>query len=233
MVADKHSKRIAGVKAKHMQSLGENEISGDKREEYPIHLVMIISPICNRISLFLRDLFKKHQKYFLCDGVELYRQAVAKMNHPIGQRTVALIITDQPDDYHLVSEHGVPYWKETVAAFQSAYHEKFAAEIEEEVLPQNLTVITMFRHRKGKLSETEVESIEQEFEKLKEEMQLEHKACESEEELRDIMENQVEEMVERFRQRESLRKFQRNRNQRLAKAKKITKDAHLKALRGE
>lgn len=206
---------------------------GQGNQEPPL-IVLTISPICKRISLFLRDLFRHNKKYLQGDGVDLYKKALVVLHSDLAPRVVALIITDKPDDHNQLTENNLPIWKEIVVGFQEVYRSTYADFIQNEMLPPNLTVVTMFKHKKGKMTDSEVEAISYEFRKLQEETGIKHVDCESEEELKNVVDDQVVgTIVQKFRQREGVRKYERRRSQRLAKAKKITKDAYQRLLRGE
>ncbi|MEW6238733.1 MAG: hypothetical protein AB1656_25385 [Candidatus Omnitrophota bacterium] len=227
-------KRVVGVKANYQLEAGDSFHSPDKSQRIEPYVVLIVSPINKRIGLFLRDLFLKARKFLRCDGVDLYRKALRYLSFEPSRRVVALIITDRPEDHQSLSENKIPLWKETILGYRQIYLEANAEEIKNDVFPADLTVITLFKHKNGKMKDSEIEALEREFLQLQEEIQFNRLHCESEEELLSAVNDSViGSVVTKFKQSENLRKYERKRSQKLAKARKITKDAYLKQLRGE
>jgi len=227
-------KRVAGVKANYLLEAGDSYHVQDKNQRLEPYIVLIVSPINKRIALFLRDLFLKARKFLHCDGVDLYRKALRYLGLNQAHRVIALIITDKPDDHQSLSDNNIPLWKETILNFQQIYQEANAEDIKNNIFPANLTVITLFKHKNGKMKDSEIEALEREFQQLQEEIAINRLPCESEEELQTAVNDTViGSVVTKFKQSENLRKYERKRNQKLAKAKKIIKDAYLKQLRGE
>ncbi|MDX9753838.1 MAG: hypothetical protein RBU29_07745 [bacterium] len=225
-------KKVGGVKAKRMLEVQDANASqkGDEKSPY---LVLIISPIYSRIALFLKDLFRRNNKWLECVGVDLYRKALYMTTNEESKRVIALIITDRPEDHSFAPAEKLPLWQDTILRYQRLYVETHQKEVEEKTFPPHLTVITMFKHKRGILNAAEIESIEKEFESLQAETPFIQRQCESEEEIQQVLEQEiVESVAERARRMENIKKFTRTRSQKLAKAIKVTSDATKRALRG-
>ncbi len=225
-------RRIAGIKAKRLRTAGETNqyIKKNGRIE-PRPVIFVISTEKNRIINILKPIVQKAGKHIELTGEELYRQSLTRRTGDISNRVVTLIITDQPDDHHAVGRSEIPLWQEAIAVYQNDYLEGYAEDIEKNLVPENLTVITIFKTKQGKLSDEEVKVIDEEFKAYQEKINVKHVQCESEEELANVVDKDVVGMfLERFRKTEGLRRFERSRGQKLAKAQKATKDARRKLL---
>ncbi len=225
----KNDRRIGGIKAKRLLGLGENSHSSNKEKLDEVCVILVISPWSNRIINVLQGILKRGGKKITLTGVELYRQALARLNSDLANRVVALVITDRPDDYKAPARGNKPLWKEAIVHFQQNYLEGFAKEIGQEIFPPFLTVITMFKSHKGKLNEAEIQQLEKEFYEFKKENQFKNISCENEEELQNVVDKEIIDMVlKQQRQRDQIKKYERSRQQKIAKAKTITKNAHKK-----
>lgn len=224
MSTDRLNKIQIGSKGQHFHFV---EAKKEEEETYPA--ILIVSPYHRRVSLLLDRILKEHKKELSCTGVDLYRQALNQIKGVLSQRLVALIITDMPDDYRAMGTDNLSLWKGVISIGQQNYQEAFAKEIKEEIFPSALTVITVFQDRKGKLSEEEISSIMEEFTTYMQINSLRHIQCPSETDLPDVLNSEVvTSVIKRYRQSASIRKFERNRVQKIAKAKKLTGDAHKK-----
>ena len=218
--------RVGGVKAKHMLNVRDSHHEGVKADEPVVPVLLIISPWHQRISILLQDILQKSGKHLECVGEELYRKSLSRLNADLSHRVVGLVVTDKPDDCYAPSRSEYPLWKEALVNFQQDYLESWKKEIEDEVFPGKLTVISYFRTKKGKLSEEEIERIEEEFAALPSESSIELYSCLSEDEIQKMVDQTVVGMVlERQQQRVKIKKLTRTRTQKIARAKKVTKDA--------
>lgn len=225
----RNEKRVAGVKARHLQNArtGHHAHGGGDAPRFPA--ILIVSPWHRRVAVILTDILNRSRKNLECAGVDLYRQAMARLTGDLQQRVVALVITDQPDDCHSAGESGSPMWKESIHRFREDYLASWAEDIEKERLPANLTVITYFRTKKGKLSLEEIEAIEGEFGEFAEAAGLNHKPCMDDEELRRFVDKDVVDMVlKRQHQMDKVKTLTRSREQKIARAKKVTNEARWK-----
>lgn len=224
-------KRVGGVKARRMQEIQDSPLYQKHEGDEPPYLVLIISPIYSRIALFLKNTFNRNKKHIQCIGVDLYRKALYLTTSEESKRVISLIITDRPEDHSFTPAEKLPLWQDTVLRYQKAYLENHQKEIEEGLFPENLTVVTMFRHKRGRLPDDEIMEIEKEFEQLRDEHNFIQRGCESEEEIENMIQKDiVESVVNRSLKMDSIKKFQRSRSQKLAKALKVTNEAHKRNL---
>lgn len=226
----KMERRIGGIKAKYVDS--DTGSAGSKNEQL-LPAILVISPNHRRIGMILQSILEKQGKHLDLAGVELYRQAISRLQADLSSRVVALVITEIPDDHYASTRESLPMWQSLISVCQQMYQRTHAKEIGDGIYPLNLTVITLFRGRQGKMSDEEIEKIVQEFEAYQNQVGMTHKPCQSEAELQNAVDQDVLGFViQRHRQTEMIRKYDRNRTQKIAKAKKITKDAHKKLLTG-
>lgn len=224
MNTERLNKIRIGSKGQHFHFV---EARKEEEDSYPV--ILIVSPYHRRVSLLLDRILKEHKKELSCTGVDLYRQALSQIKGSLSQRLVALIITDMPDDYKAAGTDNLSLWKGVISVGQQNYQEAFAKEIKEDIFPAALTVITVFQDRQGKLSEEEIASITEEFTTYMQVNSLRHILCPSESDLPDFVNREiVSSVIQRYRQSAPIRKFERTRVQKIAKAKKLTGDAHKK-----
>lgn len=230
----KNEKRLAGIKAKRFMDESDSDHTKQKNMLDLAPIVLIISPWYNRIAMVLRSITVRAGKFLDLEGVDLYRKALGRLHSESGDRVAALIITDRPDDYGVAGTNEFPIWKECIINYQQNYIQNFAKEIGDDILPASLTVVTMFADHKGKLAAEEIEQMEEEFSQLQQDAQFNRIHCENEEELKEAVNKEVVDVVlKRQRQKENVKKFERNRQQKISKAKTVTKSAHQRLLYGK
>lgn len=223
-------RRVAGVKAKHMLEKGGMDLYIEKNGKcQPLPVILVISTQKNRIIQILKPILTKSGKHLEMTGTELYRQSLNRRIGDLANRVVAIVITDQPDDYNAPGRGEKPLWQETIAVFQEDYTQSFAEDIGKNLVPENLTVITIFETQKGKLSDQKLKEIEKDFKTFQEKTNVKHVNCKSEEELPNLLDSEVVGMfLERHRQRQNVRRYERSRGQKIAHAQKVMKDVRRK-----
>ena len=223
-----HDRRIAGIKAKRLEEMGELSVSTKQILE-TVSMILIISPWHNRIATLLSMILARGGKRIKITGVELYRHALERLETDLQNRVITLIITDRPEDYNVTSTNKLPMWKEAILSYQRDYAETYAKEIEEEAFPPNLTVITMFKSHRGRMPDDEIDQLVKEFETFQKESQINQIHCENEEELKtEVDRNVVELVLARQRIRDKIKKYTRTRDEKLRRAKHVTKSAFYK-----
>lgn len=212
-----------------MQEAGEADLNKNKSVEDCFH-ILVVSSDRARVAQMLQVLLSRRTHRFLISSYELYRQAINAIHSPLGRRTVALVVTDFPDDSYAPSRGDVPLWKEAIAAFDNEYHSVFEKDIQGGYLPAAFTVISLFGKIKGKLPEEQLREIERECSEYMEEQQINHPFAWSDDELLTAMDKAVLTEIERLQnvieQRAEGAPDRSSRTARLAKAKTLTKAAH-------
>ncbi|RKY69599.1 MAG: hypothetical protein DRQ24_10605 [Candidatus Latescibacterota bacterium] len=222
-------KRDYGIKARHMAQL-EEEKQSDPKEAKPKYGFVVISDKPGRLTGFLQVLLARKGKTFDFRGFDLYREASSFAETSQGQQTVALILTDGPEDRTQRTEKNLERWKETLLAFSGNYFEHFIDDIAEERLPVTFTVVLLFHEKYGKLSQQELEEIEKEVANLQQEGQkLDLNSCHSEEEVAGVVEKKVvNQILARHQVQSKMKQSAKTREQRIAKATKATREATLR-----
>ncbi|RJP19210.1 MAG: hypothetical protein C4527_26865 [Candidatus Omnitrophota bacterium] len=229
----KPDRRVGGIKAKRLLEIGNNQNVADKENPEDVSVILVISPWHNRIISVLKTILIRGGKNLSLAGVELYRRALSRIHGDLANRVVALVITDRADDCYAPGRGEKPLWQETILSCQEEYVTSFAKEIGKEIFPPYLTVITLFKSQRGRLSPHEIDKIEKEFNEFKQENEFKQINCFSELELQDTLDKEVISMViKRQKQREHIKKYERTRAQKIAKAKNITRNAHQKQIFG-
>jgi len=217
-------RRSAGTKSQRTLSYDKSRNAHEDKPRVPT--ILTISPKCRYIQEVLKLILHKGGKQLGCEGVELYRQSIDRLKKDLKDCVVTLVISDKPEDCYAASRSEFPLWKETVISFQDNYMQEWAEEIRDGIYPESLTVITYFRRNKGKLPDEEIRQFEQEFEDLQKEHHIFHKACKTEEELMSVVDCEVaDKFLKQMQQKDKLKTLTMGRDQKLAKAKHITKMA--------
>ena len=217
-------RRSAGTKRQRTLPYDKSRNSQEDKPRVPT--ILTISPVCRYIQEVLKLILYKGGKQLDCEGVELYRQSLERLKKDLKDCVVTLVITDKPEDCYSTSRSVFPLWKETILSFQDNYMQEWAEEIEDGIYPESLTVITYFRRNKGKLPDEEIQQFEQEFEDLQKEHNIFHKDCKTEEELMTVVDCEVaEKFLKTMQQKSKIKTLTMGRDQKLAKAKHITKIA--------
>ncbi len=225
----KHDRRVGGIKAKRLLELGEDQSNLSKEQLEDISVILVISPWHNRIISVLKTILSRTGKKLALTGVDLYRKALSRIEGDLANRVVALVITDKPDDCNAPARGDKPLWQETIISCQQKYLQQFEKEINDNIFPPFLTVVTLFKSQRGKMERDEIQKLEKDFEEFRKENQFKQVNCKNEEEMNDVMDREIVSMVlKRQRQREKLKKFERTRAQKIAKAKNVTKSAYQK-----
>lgn len=195
-------------------------------------LILIVSPVYRRIALLLDRVLRERNNIVTCTGTDLYRLALEGLNGNFSNRLVALIITDKTSDYKMETAEQ-PLWKAVVSLGQKQYLEAFQKEMEENIFPNSLTVITMFRDNSGLMTEDNVNSIALEFYSFLEENSVRLITCPSEEAMPEIVRKEIVEVVmKRHQNKEPEKKYETSRAQKLARARKFTADAIKRQIKG-
>lgn len=195
-------------------------------------LILIISPIYRRITLLLERVLRERNNIVTCVGTDLYRQALEGLNGNFCNRVVALIVTDRTSDYKSETAEQ-PLWKAVVSLGHKQYLEAFQKEMEENIFPTSLTVITMFREDSGQMTEDNVNRIALEFYSFLEENSVRLITCPTEEAMPEIVRKEIVEVVmKRQRNKDPEKKYEPSRAQKLAKARKFTADAIKRQMKG-
>ena len=222
----KYEKKVGGIKAKYVDR--NNTALDTAKDGKNLPLVLVVSPNYQRIIHVLQEILEKNGKYLDIAGVELYRQAQLRMQRDFKNRVAALIITDLPDDHHAKSTSEFPLWKTTIVEAQQMYSEAFEFDILTETFPSTLTIVTMFRNKR-KLSDDEIDQVFVEFDRFKRDYQMNLSFCNNDEDLCNIFDKDIMDMaINRHRQQAVVKTYERTRTQKLAKAKRVTRDAHEK-----
>lgn len=217
-------RQVAGVKAKHSLHYGDSKNAGKSDEIIPV--LLVISPVFMKVKLLLDQIMEKAGKKLLMEGVELYRQAQNRLHSDLKGKVIGLVVTDQAEDCYAATQSDFLMWKDTVLKFQEDYIDHWIDRIAAEQFPTTLTVITFFRRSKGKMSVEEIERIENEFEALKQEHNINHKPCQTVEEVKKVVDKDIIGMaLQQQQQKGKMKTFMHSRNQLLQKAKKLTRDA--------
>lgn len=217
-------RQVAGVKAKKTLHYKETKTPEKPPEKIPV--LLLISPNFKRVKTEMSSILEKAGKKLACDGVELYRQAVNRLSTDLKGKVICLLISDQVEDCYATTQGDFPMWKDTVLRYQDNYIESWIEKIAEAQFPSTLTVITYFRRSKGKMSEEEIERIEDEFEELTKDSNINHKPCKTQEEVNKVVDKDIiGSALQQQQQRDKMKTFMRGRNQLLQKAKKVTNDA--------
>ncbi len=215
--------QLSRIKSKYVES--EYSPSGISQDITPPAL-LIVSTEFRRISFIINRIFEKTGKFLECHGVELYRQAYSRLQTDLADRVVALIITDQPVDHSSLSINKCPLWKTVIKAYQQNYVQSFSLEIEREIYPSALTVITMFQSFKGKMSEEDIKQIESEFDTFQKQNEIKHHDCNNEEEIKHFVDKElIGTVIDTHRKKKSIRSLEKRRTQRLVRTQNITKEA--------
>lgn len=222
-------KREFGIKARHMSQLEDDRSSRLRQIEKEKYAFAVISDKPGRVISFLEPLLAKHGKFFEFHGFDLYRHAIEFTHLPTARRTVALVLTDGPEDRLQGSENGLERWKETIVTFSETYLEQFTDEISEDHLPATFTIVLLFHEKYGKLSEEELQKMEEEFLQFHEGRNFAVRSCHSEE---DVVGTIEEEVIQRVLKRHTLTKIikaaGKSRNRQIAKATKATREAFVR-----
>lgn len=225
---DWSDRQVVGVKAKRELHYGEPK-NAEKANQEKVPVFLIISPLFKKVQMSMQDIMEKAGKKIICDGVELYRQAQNRLNTDLKGKVVGLVITDHAEDCYAATQSDFLMWKDTILKYQDNYIESWIDKISDELFPTTLTVITYFRRSKGKMSDEEIEKIEDEFDSLKEEHNINHKPCKTEDEVKKVVDTDLIGMaLKQQQQKTKMQSFMRGRNQLLQKAKKLTADARKK-----
>lgn len=217
--------RTAGVKAKHMESITDSLGDAGAVSEDSFR-ILIVSTEKRRVESVLHVILARAGKDFGLDGHELYRQAISARETPKGKQTVALVITDKPDDHEAPSRTGIPLWQEAIALYQEQYNERYQELIDGNFLPKDFTVITLFRKLKGQLPPEELAAIKEEYTLFSQMSELTFAAADTEEELAEcIDELVVKKAIGRQHVESGFKKQQVSRAHKIAKATKLTRQA--------
>ena len=216
-----------GIKARHMSAVEENHAQKPDSESKSKYGFAVFSDKPGRIIQFLEPRLAKQGKCFQFRGFDLYREGIRFAQTADGQRTVALVLTDGPEDRIQRSEKGVALWKETVLNFSKSYFEQFIEDIFEDHLPPTLTIVLLFREKTGKLTQDDLKELENEMAKSGHEgPALDVRECQNEEEVAGVIEtNVVQRVLARHNLESKIKERKKSRQQRIAKATKVTKAA--------
>ncbi|MFH1744261.1 MAG: hypothetical protein ABIH23_35110 [bacterium] len=216
-----------GIKARHMSALEEQQLQRPDSENKPQYAFAVFSDKPGRIIQFLGPRLAKRGKYFQFYGFDLYREGIRFGHTPEGQRVVALVLADGPEDRIQRSDQGVALWKETIIHFSKSYFEQFIEEIFEDHLPATLTIVLLFSEKAGRLTQDDLKELEKEMTKSGQEgPALDVRECQNEEEVAGVLEkNVLERVLAKHSLQSKLKERKKTRQQRIAKATKVTKEA--------
>ncbi|HPA44220.1 MAG TPA: hypothetical protein PLZ55_10045 [bacterium] len=224
-------RREFGIKARHMTALEEDPAAKSSQKVEDRYTFVVLSDKPGRIISFLQPVLAEHGKFFEFRGFDLYREGLKFATTPEGGRTVSLVLTDGPEDRKQPSESGLELWKETVFTYGKAYTEHFVSEILNDHLPAVFTVVVLFNEKLGRLSYQDFERLEAELKKSEAQKLFHMRSCQSEEELANCVdEDFMQRVLTRHHVSMKIKQSHRDRDDRIARATKATKEAlHRKA----
>lgn len=220
-------RRDYGIKARHMAQFEEEKQAETGKSKKPEYTFVVISDKPGRLVGFLQVLLARQGKVFTFRGFDLYREASAFLKTAEGQQTVALILTDGPEDRTQRTDTGIELWKETLLGYSGNYFDHLMDDIVEERLPASFTVVMLSHEKYGKLTPDEIEELEREAANLQQEdRKVDMSTCHSEEEVAGLVEQKVvDKVLARHQLQSKMKQTAKSRDQRIAKATKATRDA--------
>ncbi len=152
------SDRIIGptTLSRRAQALSEKRMHPFLTGEFSI---FSIADHPEKIAKVLKRILGKSGKRFQLPGAASFCGAGKHAKDSPIFTSVALILNNRPPDFSILSPSNQPYWREAICAFRERYHRTFQLEREIELVPKELTVISLMPMNRGQLDSAELDEI--------------------------------------------------------------------------